>query len=81
MRFKGSIDEHKNTYRLLSVDKEENNIPKELIAGKRERASHCEYLLCKKDVEFDDALPEDMVKKLVFPELQEIMYYVEKEEA
>ncbi len=81
VRFKGSIDDLKNTYRLLSVDKEENNIPKELIAGKRERASHCEYLLCKKDAEFDDALPEDMVKKLVFPTLQEIMYYVEKEEA
>ena len=82
VRFKGSIDDLKNDYRLLSADKdEEKDIPEDMIAGKRIRASHCEYLLCKKDVEFDDALPEDMVKKLVFPELQEIMYYVEKEEA
>ena len=82
VRFKGSIDDLKNDYRLLSADKdEEKDIPEDMIAGKRIRASHCEYLLCKKGVEFDKALPEDMVKKLVFPALQEIMYYVEKKEA
>ncbi|MBP5609365.1 MAG: ABC transporter ATP-binding protein [Lachnospiraceae bacterium] len=82
VRFKGGIDDLKNAYRLLSADKDEaKDIPKDMIAGKRIRASHSEYLLCKTDGGFDNALPEEMYKKLVYPTLQEIMYYVEKEEA
>lgn len=83
-KYFGTIDNLKNNYRILSV--EENMaqaIPKEMIVGKRIRTNHSEFLIRKnQEGELDDLskkLPEALQSELRYPDLQEIMYFTEKE--
>ena len=81
-RFFGGIDELKDSYRIISVDKNAAvNIPSEMLRGSRIRESHNEYMLYKEDGRFEDSLPAEMLGELRFPDLQEIMYFIEKESA
>lgn len=82
VRYFGTMDELKECYRILSTDeKVEEFLPKEMIAGKKLRESHKEYLLWKEDGKFENVLPIGAQGSLRYPDLQEIMYYVEKESA
>lgn len=83
-KYFGTIDDLKNNYRILSV--EENMaqaIPKEMIVGKRIRTNHSEFLIRQnQEGELDDLskkLPEALQSELRYPDLQEIMYFTEKE--
>ncbi len=38
-------------------------------------------MLYKEDGRFEDSLPAEMLGELRFPDLQEIMYFIEKESA
>ena len=95
LRFFGSLDELRGSYRLLSVEEEmAKKIPQELICGKRLRENHKEYLLGtrklnigatreaqenQQTISFDEmALPAELRENLRYPDLQEIMYYVER---
>ena len=81
-RFFGGIDELKDSYRIISVDKNAAvNIPSEMLRGSRIRESHNEYMLYKEDGRFEDSLPAEMLGELRFLDLQEIMYFIEKESA
>lgn len=76
-------------------DETAKEIPEEMICGKRLRENHKEYLLGAKrkgmgatgeanknqqETFFDDkSLPESLRGNLRYPDLQEIMYFVEKE--
>ncbi len=78
-RYFGGIDELKERYRILSADKEaEAVLPKDMIAGSRIRETHSEYLLYREDGNFAESLTTGEWR---FPDLQEIMYYTEKESA
>lgn len=86
VRFFGTMDDLKNRYRLLSVDDETAKaIPAEMICGKRLRENHKDYLIYQEDGEFTKegpgALPKELWEGLRFPDLQEIMYFVEKRDA
>lgn len=82
IRYHGTIDELKEGYRILSTDESiEGVIPKDMIRGKKLRESHKEYLLWKADGKFQNVLPIGMQGSLRYPDLQEIMYYIEKENA
>ena len=81
----GDMDELKEQYRLLStgLDKEElgkAGISADVIAGYRLRSSHNEYLLWDSKGQIEKKLPADLVKDIRYADLNEIMYYVEKEE-
>ena len=81
----GDMDELKEQYRLLStgLDKEgliQAGISADMIAGYRLRSSHNEYLLWDSKGRIEKKLPEDLVKDIRYADLNEIMYYVEKEE-
>ncbi len=83
VRFTGTMDDLKNRYRLLSVDDETAKaIPAEMIRGKRLRENHKDYLIYQEDGDFTKegpgALPKELWEELRFPDLQEIMYFVEK---
>ena len=95
VRFFGSLDELRDSYRLLSVDEEiAKRIPTEMICGQRLRENHKEFLLGARkhgaDMTreasdnqqanlFDDkALPAELREHLRYPDLQEIMYFVER---
>lgn len=83
VRFFGTMDDLKNRYRLLSVDDETAKaIPAEMICGKRLRENHKDYLIYQEDGEFTKegpgTLPKELQEELRFPDLQEIMYFVEK---
>ena len=95
VRFFGSLDELRDSYRLLSVDEEmAKRIPTEMIYGQRLRETHKEYLLGARKhddhttgeahdnqqaIPFDDkALPAELRENLRYPDLQEIMYFVER---
>lgn len=81
-RYFGGIDELKDKYRIISVDRDAAvSIPGEMVRGSRIRESHNEYMLYKEDGRFEDSLPAEMLGELRFPDLQEIMYFIEKEEA
>ena len=87
VRFFGTTDELKNRYRLLTVDDEAARaIPKEMIRGRRLRENHREFLLYREDGDFTQTIKEmsfltrEQRIDLRFPDLQEIMYFVEKEE-
>ena len=80
VRYFGGIDELKDSYRLLSVDKNAAaDIPSGLIAGSKAGDYHSEYLLYSEDGRFEDKMSAEMCGELRFPDIQEIMYYVEKE--
>ena len=82
LRYFGGIDEMKDFYRLISLDKNTAvNIPNEMVVGSRIRESHSEYLLYKKDGKFEDSIPAEYMGELRFPDIQEIMYFIEKENA
>ena len=86
VRFTGTMDDLKNRYRLLSVDDETAKaIPAEMIRGKRLRENHKDYLIYQEDGDFTKegpgALPKELWEGLRFPDLQEIMYFVEKRDA
>ena len=81
----GSMDDLKEQYRLLStgLDKEglkKAGISEEMIAGYRLRSSHNEYLLWDSKGKIEKSLSAELVKDIRYADLNEIMYYVEKEE-
>ena len=81
----GDMDDLKEQYRLLStgLDKEgliKAGISGEKIAGYRLRSSHNEYLLWDSKGKIENSLPAELVKDVRYADLNEIMYYVEKEE-
>ena len=78
-RYFGTIDDLKNSYRLVSArDEEGAGIPKKLIRGGRIRENHKEWLIYREDGNFRDVLQDDWSVR--FPDLQEIIYFLEKEE-
>ena len=81
MKYFGTIDDLKNNYRILSVEESvAQTIPKEMIAGKRIRTSHSEFLLhLDPEHDFSKTLPQELRNELRYPDLQEIMYFTEKE--
>jgi len=80
VRYHGTTDELRDGYRILSAEDGEEAIPPEMIRGKRIRESHKEWLLQATDGDFAGRLPKEMAGNLRYPDLQEIMYFVEKEE-
>ena len=83
-KYFGTIDDLKNNYRILSTEENKAQaIPKEMIVGKRIRTSHSEFLIRVNSMDADNDLsmnlPEELLSELRYPDLQEIMYFTEKE--
>lgn len=82
IRYWGTIDDLKEQYRLLSAEENvEEYLPKEMVVGKKIQESHKEYMLKGDKESFKSLLPVAIPGSLRYPDLQEIMYYVEKESA
>lgn len=81
MKYFGTIDDLKNNYRILSAEESvAQTIPKEMIAGKRISTNHNEFLLrLDPEHDFSETLPHELRNELRYPDLQEIMYFTEKE--
>ena len=75
--FYGTVDELRDRYRIIEVEDEVlGDIPAERILGGRKETNHNEWLI---DVEQYE-LPASIRECVRYPELKEIMYYVEKGE-
>ena len=75
--FYGTVDELRDRYRIIEAEDEVlRGIPSEQILGGRKETNHNEWLI---DVEQYE-LPASIRKCVRYPELKEIMYYVEKGE-
>ena len=75
--FYGTVDELRDCYRIIEAEDEVlRGIPSERILGGRKETNHNEWLI---DVEQYE-LPASIRKCVRYPELKEIMYYVEKGE-
>lgn len=75
--FYGTVDELRDRYRIIEAEDEVlRGIPSERILGGRKETNHNEWLI---DVEQYE-LPASIRKCVRYPELKEIMYYVEKGE-
>lgn len=80
VRYFGGIDELKDRYRIISVDKSASaEIPSDMVVGSKVGDYHSEYMLYSENGSFEGKLPEEMYGELRFPDIQEIMYFVEKE--
>ena len=75
--FYGTVDELRDRYRIIEAEDEVlREIPSERILGGRKETNHNEWLI---DVEQYE-LPASIRECARYPELKEIMYYVEKGE-
>lgn len=75
--FYGTVDELRDRYRIIEAgDEMLRGIPTERILGGRKETNHNEWLI---DVEQYE-LPASIRECVRYPELKEIMYYVEKGE-
>lgn len=75
--FYGTVDELRDQYRIIEAEDEVlREIPSERILGGRKETNHNEWLI---DVEQYE-LPASIRECVRYPELKEIMYYVEKGE-
>ena len=75
--FYGTVDELRDRYRIIEAEDEVlRGIPSERILGGRKETNHNEWLI---DVEQYE-LPASIRECVRYPELKEIMYYVEKGE-
>lgn len=75
--FYGTVDELRDRYRIIEAEDEVlRDIPAERILGGRKETNHNEWLI---DVEQYE-LPASIRECVRYPELKEIMYYVEKGE-
>lgn len=75
--FYGTVDELRDRYRIIEAgDEMLREIPSERILGGRKETNHNEWLI---DVEQYE-LPASIRECVRYPELKEIMYYVEKGE-
>ena len=75
--FYGTVDELRDRYRIIEAEDEVlGDIPAERIVGGRKETNHNEWLI---DVEQYE-LPASIRECVRYPELKEIMYYVEKGE-
>ena len=75
--FYGTVDELRDRYRIIEAEDEVlRGIPSERILGGRKETNHNEWLI---DVEQYE-LPASIRECARYPELKEIMYYVEKGE-
>lgn len=75
--FYGTVDELRDRYRIIEAEDEVlREIPSERILGGRKETNHNEWLI---DVEQYE-LPASIRECVRYPELKEIMYYVEKGE-
>ena len=75
--FYGTVDELRDRYRIIEAEDEVlGDIPAERILGGRKETNHNEWLI---DVEQYE-LPASIRECVRYPELKEIMYYVEKGE-
>ena len=75
--FYGTVDELRDRYRIIEAEDEVlREIPSEQILGGRKETNHNEWLI---DVEQYE-LPASIMEYARYPELKEIMYYVEKGE-
>lgn len=71
----GTIEELRSDYRILEADMDViNKIPVEALVGVRKSENHKEAMVRVKYHKFD----EKIEKSMRYPELKEIMYYVEK---
>lgn len=76
-KFFGSIEELRNSYRIVEADDEIiDKISKEIIVGGRKRENHKEVLIRTSKEEFTKEIKENCR----YADLKEIMYYVEKGE-
>lgn len=75
--FYGSIDDLKDGYRIFEGDAADiEKLPETAVLGSRLRENHSEALISVKS----GKLPQDTAGKLRYPDLQEIMFYVERGE-
>ena len=75
--FYGTVDELRDRYRIIEAEDEVlRGIPSERILGRRKETNHNEWLINVEQYE----LPASIRKCVRYPELKEIMYYVEKGE-
>lgn len=75
--FYGTVDELRDRYRIIEAEDEVlRGIPSERILGGRKETNHNEWLINVEQYE----LPASIRKCVRYPELKEIMYYVEKGE-
>ncbi len=75
--FYGTVDELRDRYRIIEAEDEVlGDIPSERILGGRKEKNHNEWLIDMEQYE----LPAAIREYARYPELKEIMYYVEKGE-
>ncbi|HAV90391.1 ATP-binding cassette domain-containing protein [uncultured Eubacterium sp.] len=77
--FNGSIEELRDSYRILEVDKEDVvMIPSDMVVGSRVREYSSEVLIKVDDENELKNISESIREKIRFAELKEIIYFVEK---
>ena len=77
--FNGSIEELRDSYRILEVDKEDViMIPSDMVVGSRVREYSSEVLIKINEIKDLDNLSDVLRDKIRFAELKEIIYFVEK---
>ena len=84
MRMEGTVDEIRESYRMVMGSAEEiARIPKEIVVGQRIRENHCEALVRRPETGRSSGgrLSEELPGTCRCADLQEIMYYAEKGDA
>lgn len=77
--FNGSIEELRDSYRILEADKEDVvMIPSDMVVGSRVREYSSEVLIKVDDENELKNISESIREKIRFAELKEIIYFVEK---
>ena len=77
--FYGTVDELKDKYRIIDINKEElQYINNDMIVGSKIRDNHSEVMITIDNLEEFEKIKERFRDKVRFAELQEIMYFVEK---
>ena len=78
--FEGSIEELRDSYRIVEVDKEDVvSIPSNMVVGSRVREYSSEVLIKVDDNNELNNLNDSIREKVRYAELKEIIYFVEKE--
>ena len=77
--FKGNIEELRDSYRIIEVEKEDVvSIPSDMVVGSRIRKYNCEVLVKINEENELGNLNDALRDKVRYAELKEIIYFVEK---
>lgn len=77
--FKGTIEELRDSYRIIEIDKNDAvSIPADMIIGSRIREYNSEVMIKIKDKNDLEKLDDSMWDKVRYADLKEIIYFVEK---